>query len=719
MAYPVENLLRTPVEWFPAGVSFAAAALLAARPGWFFLPQIYAWPTAAGLLLVAGLRVSQALALARYRRNLRRLPDWRISADQIPWSKRMVFLGRGFAWDQRHTQRLADVRKPVNARFRKPTRLYHLARRLELLTEHGPLAGLARLTRADHSLNPVRPLPPVGGDPVLHGVEPNEHDVWMDVGERVGHTVVLGTTRVGKTRFAEILITQDIRRGDVVIVFDPKGDADLLRRVYAEAKRCGREGEFRFFHLGWPEISARYNPVGHFARVTEVATRTAGPLPSEGQSAAFRQFAWRYVNVLARAMVALGQKPSYDSIYQNAANAEGLALAYLESWLNRVSPGWQEDFNPEARAGADKSLQEQAKKTGRSLKAIGMMAYIRDHDLHDPLGDALMSVLSNDRTYFEKLVSSLYPLLEKLTTGKMAELISPDYFNPDDTRSIFDWMQVINQGGIVYVGLDALSDYEVAGVVGNAMFADLTSIAGKIYKFGVGYGQSVGEGGRRISIHADEFNELIGDEFVPLLNKAGGAGFQVTVYTQTWSDVEAKIGNRAKAEQVAGNLNTLLMLRVKNAETAEILTNQLEEVEIVSTTAASQAADENNPLDFTDFTSRNEDRLTSRAVPMLVPADLVKLPKGQAFALIEGGRLMKLRLPLADARDDPMMPENLVKIAAEMAQRYQAAAPAEFGPQGWNKAEDPVDAGGGEPDDAYRGFLAQLGVTVEGRGSGH
>ena len=45
----------------------------------------------------------------------------------------------------------------------------------------------------------------------------------MDIGERVGHTLVLGTTRVGKTRLAEILITQDIRRGDVVIVFDPKG----------------------------------------------------------------------------------------------------------------------------------------------------------------------------------------------------------------------------------------------------------------------------------------------------------------------------------------------------------------------------------------------------------------------------------------------------------------------------------------------------------------
>jgi len=44
-----------------------------------------------------------------------------------------------------------------------------------------------------------------------------------------------------------------------------------------------------------------------------------------------------------------------------------------------------------------------------------------------------------------------------------------------------------------------------------------------IYKHGETYGQSGQVAERRISIHADEFNELIGDEFIPLLNKAGGA----------------------------------------------------------------------------------------------------------------------------------------------------------------------------------------------------
>jgi len=81
--------------------------------------------------------------------------------------------------------------------------------------------------------------------------------------------------------------------------------------------------------------------------------------------------------------------------------------------------------------------------------------------------------------------------------------------------------------------------------------------------------------------------------------------------------VEARIGSRAKAQQIGGNLNTLIMLRVKNSDTAKILTDQLDEVELVTTLSASQASDSNNPLDFSDFTSRNEDRLSTRTAPMI------------------------------------------------------------------------------------------------------
>ena len=306
----------------------------------------------------------------------------------------------------------------------------------------------------------------LGGDPALHGVEPDESDIWMDLSERVGHTLVLGTTRVGKTRLAELLIAQDIRRGEVVIVFDPKGDADLLRRVYAEAERAGRADAFFMFHLGHPDISARYNPVGSFSRITEVATRIAGQLPSEGQSAAFKEFVWRFVNVMARALVALGRTPDYEAINRHASDIEPLLVDYFEQWLDRdpSTSGWRDELErqPIDKKSLDKGLQS------RGLRAVSLVEFARRRRLYDPIAHALASTLAYEKSHFDKLVASLLPLMEKLTTGRTAALLSPAMNAPGEWRPVFDWNAVINLGGIVYVGLDALSDYEVAAAVGHS-----------------------------------------------------------------------------------------------------------------------------------------------------------------------------------------------------------------------------------------------------------
>ncbi len=165
-----------------------------------------------------------------------------------------------------------------------------------------------------------------------------EDNVLMSLTERVGHLLVLGTTRVGKTRLAELLITQDIRRGNVTIVFDPKGDADLLKRMWAETKRAGRSDEFYIFHLGWPDISARYNAVGRFGRVSEVASRVAGQLGGEGNNAAFKEFAWRFVNIIARALVVLGLRPDYSLILRYVTNIAELYETYAEKLLTQQAP---------------------------------------------------------------------------------------------------------------------------------------------------------------------------------------------------------------------------------------------------------------------------------------------------------------------------------------------------------------------------------------------
>lgn len=450
---------------------------------------------------------------------------------------------------------------------------------------------------------------------------------------------------------------------EVVIIFDPKGDADLLKRAYIECKRAGRLGEFYVFHLGWPDHSARYNAVGRFGRISEVATRIAGQLSGEGNSAAFREFAWRFVNIIARALVALGRRPDYEQILKHVTNIDALFIEYAQKYFAEHDPkAWQTIVEVEGKI--DRKNLSFAMKD-RPLRVVALDMYLTQKRISDPVMEGLRSAVRYDKTYFDKIVASLLPLLEKLTTGRIAELLSPDYMDLEDPRPIFDWMQVIRKRAVVYVGLDALSDTEVAAAVGNSMFSDLVSVAGHIYKFGIDDGLPGASGSKvAINVHADEFNELMGDEFIPMINKGGGAGMQVTAYTQTMSDIEAKIGNRAKAGQVIGNFNNLFMLRVRETATAELLTNQLPKVQVFTSTPASSANDAINGK--AAFTSNTHDQIQSVSVPMIEPAHVVALPKGQCYALIEGGNLWKIRMPLPASDPDEVMPKDLQTLVEGM-----------------------------------------------------
>lgn len=674
--HPLEVLLRPPVEIWSGCVSLSAGLICMLAPSTLMMAPSIGY-TSGCILIGHGIyRFHQGLQVIRYQRNLKRLPRFEMSSSKMPCYKKHLYLGLGFKWGQKHTQRLKDTLSPQARRYVEPSKIYNLIRQYERKAEGTWLDIIVRQTSRDHFLNPFRPLPPIGGNPAIHAIELKEGEVLLPMTERVGHTLVMGTTRVGKTRLAEILIEQDIRRGDgPVIVFDPKSDAGLLSRMYMAAKREGREDEFYVFHLGFPDISARYNAVGNFARITEVASRISGQLSAEGNSSAFKEFAWRFINIVARALVSLGQRPDYNNILRYVTDIEPLFVEYLDWWLPRnAEQGWVEEIND-----LTEDAEKQYKNNPRFVKHAhprteAMKKYIEQMNVSDPIILGLLSALRYDRTYFDKLVASLLPLLEKLTTGKIGKLIAPDYFDVSDDRPIFDWTQIIRKKGIVYAGLDAMTDTEVAGAVGNSMFSDLVSTSGMIYKHGFEHGMLEGRNNAmpKICLHADEFNELIGDEFLPMVNKSGGSGMQITAYTQARGDIEAKLGSAAKARQIEGNFNNLIMLRVKEKETAELLTNQLPEVEISQKMTVSGAADSSDTENTIDFTTNTQDRISMLRVPMLEASHVMSLPKGQAFCLLDGGHLWKVRIPLP-VEDDDEMPDSLQALTKEMEKNYHTA----------------------------------------------
>lgn len=671
----IEALLRPKVEVYSGLIALGASSSCLYLSNILLMTPVAAYASATLFLVLSTVRFSQAWKIHRYQSNLKRLPRYTMTSKQVPKLKNYTFLGKGFRFTQHHTQRIRDCMAPQSKKYIEQSSLALFAREFEKNNEHNWLAFLTNITKKDSVFNPVRPPPAVGGNPILHAVEPDEKDITIPLADRNQHMAVYGQTRVGKTRFAELLISQDIKANRGLVVFiDPKGDADMLARMYTEAKNAGREEDFVCFHLGFPEKSARYNAIGNFSRIAEISTRIADQLPNQGNSSAFREFAWRFVNIVATALVALNLRPDYIIISRYVTNVEPLFVKYAELWVQKT-----------LKNAAQGEIDHYAQKAERLIKsnpravrcttayAEGLRMLLEERKDVDIVLEGLLSAMRYERSFYEKIVASLLPFLQKLITGKTAEILNPNYGDVDDERPIFDWESAIRGKKIVYIGLDAMSSRDTASAIGNAMLADLLSVSAQIYRTGIEDGMLAGRQDIKpeIYVHADEFNEIAGDESVSLSNKAAGAGVRLVIYTQSRDDAVARMQDISKSRQLESNFGSLVMLRVKSKNTAELLTDQLPEVEISLRMTVSGANDNSDVTTAVDFTSSTQDRVSTQRVPIIQPSDLTSLPKGQAFALINGGELYKIRFPLPVL--EPEMPKNFADVADKMRRRYQTA----------------------------------------------
>ncbi|MFO3428819.1 type IV conjugative transfer system coupling protein TraD [Legionella pneumophila serogroup 10] len=638
--YPINNLLREPTEAWSAITCLSLAMLACTQPHLFLLTQTMGLYAALALLIPGIYRAGQAIKVKRYHRRLLAMPIYALSTTEIPLSKNWLFLGKGFRWRPSHTQKLHQIKQVKNEKFMQQSYCYQLTRRFCQNHEH---TKLAKWLNANSKLNPFRPDPPVGGSPFLHGVGEEDKPVYIPQDVRVGHTFVVGTTRVGKTRLASILINQDIRNGDAVIVVDPKGDQDLVRDMMAACKVSGRAEDFKIVHLGFPEQSAQYNPLKNFDQISEVATRITDAISAEGEGKQFAAFAWKYVNIVAICMEEMNQPITYQTIAFYISRLEQLLMSYAD----KILPNHYTNYHQEI----DEIIEEHDSKIGKNNKTKSPMErhqavvqYVKDHihktiknnnaeALHDQILIDLYDAAIMDKHYYDKITASVGPVLSEINKSNASKILSSKAQQDE-----IELMDVIKNKKVLYIGLDSLTNPNIAQAVGKAFLSDLVSTAGKIYK----------EPNARytLNLHCDELSEIIQDSFVKILNKAGGAGFQVTAYAQTIQDMEVALGSRAKAEVSEGNFNTLIMLRVKNEETANLLVKVLPQVGVFGHTQVSMVNDTPHGDDGVYFNTTNEDRVQTSSVPMIGVDDIVALPKGQAYMIVNGGELYKIRIPL-------------------------------------------------------------------------
>ena len=234
--------------------------------------------------------------------------------------------------------------------------------------------------------------------------------------------------------------------------------------MHDACRLAGRSDDFLLFHLGYPELSSRYNGVGQFHRITEVATRVAGQVSGEGQSAVFREFVWRFVNIVARAVVALGQRPDYRTILKHVTNIDELCLSYAESHFAD---------RPDVLASVEEIERLREEPPRHMAGTPGPPGGVR-------AGDGRRG----PRRRGARRPAQRHALREELFRQAGREpacrcsknsppatwrnYLSPEYLDLSDPRPVWDWRGVVNRRLVVYVGLDALSDAAVAAAVGNS-----------------------------------------------------------------------------------------------------------------------------------------------------------------------------------------------------------------------------------------------------------
>ncbi|PPD43808.1 MAG: conjugal transfer protein [Methylobacter sp.] len=594
--------LRKPYEFYVAGAWCIAAAMSLSGywllPGggsmlipavWFGLLSVLA--TAKGFGLLGRGKFGKMLTFLEVKKLLKILKS------------EHLWFGWGFDWNPTHTQRAVDTM-------------------------------LSGKNLATHNENP--------GSPWIHGLnDGKEGAVNIPLKSLEGHTLMFGTTGAGKTRAYELMVTQAIHRGDTVIMLDPKGDKELKERMALECQRAGRDDAFLFFHPAFPQSSIRLDPMRNFTRTTEIASRIAALLPSQsGGSDAFTAFSFRTLNLVAQGLVETGERPSIKQLrYYIEGGAESLLVKAMESHAQRVDPDWRVSAEPyfkKAREGKVKKMESIS-----APEALAIIDWYRNTLSNTPDGsegiDGLLSLVEHNRMHFSKMIASLIPVLNMLTSGELGELLSPDETNIHDLRPIYDTSTLISGRHVVYIGLDALSDAIVSSAIGSIVLADFASVAGTIYNSGIKPG--------RISMFVDEAAEVVNLPFIQILNKGRGAGFQVVMATQTLPDLVARTGDEARARQIVGNCNNLITLRIKDGETQKFVVETFGKT-YIKTVQQSIGSSMNSAENIAHFSGNTGQSLTYGEYDLFPQHLLGHLPNFHYIAAIAGGRVIKGRLPI-------------------------------------------------------------------------
>lgn len=406
------------------------------------------------------------------------------------------------------------------------------------------------------------------------------------------HTIIAGEPGSGKSVLLDGIINQLIMDGEAVVIFDMKGDMDLINGVRQSCCDASRPYDFNMLSLAHPKKSFTFDPLTNALKSSDGANRITSIMGMSKDGKSFQDFCWNVLNIIGEAIL-------YAGLKLNIANYHKYSLLKMDELLHqaRIIVNETDDQN-----------QRQALR-----HSIERLELLSEHPYE----------------HYSKMITSLEPILSALAVGEVGALLSPD--KPDLT-----WEDIVKSKKVVYFYIPSMIDDHTSSATGKLLLQDMISYLGQVNAYE--------NKKHRLKLICDEFYSLVFKNFSDLINKGRGAGLQVFLGMQTSSDIEAQL-DRALAEVFLGSLINTIYLRISEKNLAQKYCDKLPEVEYdtiqdmqsVSATPTSGATLHN--------TSTNR-RLQTTQQTLVTPEMIMGLPMGQAFVYNKGMDPTKITIPL-------------------------------------------------------------------------
>ncbi len=340
-------------------------------------------------------------------------------------------------------------------------------------------------------------------------------DINIPDSARKGHLACFGSTRVGKTKIIEHMISQDIAKGYSVMLVDPKSDPELFSRVVEMAKKYGREKDLSLVTPIYPQYSAIVDPMSHHYMLEELVSHVVSGIKAKEEF---------FVNVAYETTLAIVQS----------------LLLFQASGHNSA-----EHINFEA-------IKKRCSYNG--LQELRTNLNEINYEGADECRNLLDQLLSSPQDYFAKISSSLRTVLTALSTGSVGKIIGKARTN--------DFMQRLEDGKgvIMVVQTGALLTRRTASIVARVLASMIQSFVGRRFASG-------GTVTPPLCMYLDEFSNIAYLDIADLFNKAGGAGVWIHAFTQSMADIIQEIGEDS-ARKIMDNCNSKLFMRVNDPQTA-------------------------------------------------------------------------------------------------------------------------------------------------------